>query len=208
MKKLTYFTFFAIVSVPILAQADLECLSGIKGVTVPGVRVTGPCTIEGAKVEGDIVVKLGGSLDLSDTLVEGNISASKGAQYVRLHGGVRVLGGLSLTQVKHGSGFLGERNRIDGEVEARTNSAHLTLHYAKVGGMTIEDNRGGASIVGISSSSTGGDDDAAVDIQCSGNDPPPFGFGNKIRGKGQCAGEREGRTMKARSADATRSKKD
>jgi len=182
-----------VMSIALLAVTDVRaatnqvvsCPPSLNGGTIASVRVQGgTCDIRDTRVEGDIQIT-GGVVNIRDSHIGGAIRSQGGA--VRLFGGVTVEGDLQITRATEGSGFLGDNNRINGTVRYWQNSEYFTAHYGTIGGgMSIENNTGGASIIG---NSVGGGD-----LICRGNDPSPTGFDNKGNKVDQCSGRMRGKT--------------
>jgi len=168
------------------AEKAVLCPPSLQGRTVASVSVQGgTCEISDTSVQGDIEIK-GGTVNIRDSHIGGDIRSKGGA--VQLSGGVTVEGDLRITQAEEDSGFLGDDNRIKGVVEYKGNAGYLLAHYGTIGrGMQVENNTGGASIIG----------NIVQDgnLVCRGNDPPPTGFDNQVSGdrRGQCADALKGK---------------
>jgi hypothetical protein len=198
LRKRLYFTVgvmsFALIAVPdtrdraataVSAAKAVLCPPNLQGQTVASVSVKGgTCEISDTSVQGDIEVK-DGTVSIRNSHIGGNIK-SKGVA-VQLSGGVTVEGDLRITQAQEDSGFLGDDNTIKGVVEYKGNAGYLIAHYGTIGGnMHVGNNTGGVSIIG---------NIVAGNLVCQDNDPPPTGFDNQVSGnrKGQCADTLKGK---------------
>jgi hypothetical protein len=164
----------------------VSCPPGLSGQTIVSIQVTGgTCDITDTSVEGNVEIK-SGVVNIRDSYIAGNVISTGGA--VRLLGGVTVKGNLQITGAQEGSGFVGDNNRIEGVVQYQGNAGYFTAHNGTIGGgIRIENNTGGASVVGNAVQAGG--------LVCRGNDPPPTGFDNKITGEkvDQCSGRMKGK---------------
>lgn len=161
------------------AAEDVSCPPDPGAVTIDGnVLVTGPCTLDGTTVKGNVHLYSGGSLVAHNASIDGNIQAEN-ADYVDVTD-THVGGSIQLDNLV-GDASVVERNTIIGNIQLVSNRSALD----------IRDNFVGADIQAFSN--TGGvtiaENTVDGNLQCKSNEPAPTGGGNDVAGNSedQCA---------------------
>ena len=160
---------------------EINCIGTLRGsfdnVNVPSGK---NCTLIDSHVKGTVYVRGNASLNVSRTVIVGNIQA-EGARYVRLNGtGVSVNGSV---QIKYGTAAttINPGTRIGGSVQYVESSGFLKILGARVGqDVQVFENEGGASIY---------NNIINGNLQCKQNEPEPTGDNNKVGGnkEDQCS---------------------
>ncbi|MTV25543.1 S-layer homology domain-containing protein [Nitriliruptoraceae bacterium ZYF776] len=161
------------------ATADERvCRGSIGASTVDDLRVPdgAACTLDGTRVEGNVVVGSDARLVARDVRVDGNIQAenhrSVDVRDSRVGGSV---------QIEQGGGAVVYRTTIDSDLQYSANRQRVVAHTNTVGGnVQVMSHRGG---VDVSANRIDGN------LQCTSNDPSPTGGANVVRGSAedQCA---------------------
>jgi predicted acyltransferase (DUF342 family) len=165
---------------PQASQAEERiCRGSIGAATVDNLKVPdgASCTLNGTRVQGNIVVGSNASLAATNIKVIGNIQAEN-ATRVNVGGSSSVGGSIQLKQGKAAS-IVGAT--INGSLQMESNSGALTARNNKIGSdLQSFQNRGG---VLIQSNRIDGN------LQCKENRPAPTGGGNIVQGnkEDQCA---------------------
>ena len=155
------------------AHADeRQCTGSMARVTVDNVRVPegARCTLDGTRIEGNLKIERGATLQARSIRVGGNIQA-EGARQVSVAGRSSVGGNV---QIKQGGGASIRRVDVGGDIQLDDNVHQLAVQDNRVGGnIQVFQNRGGAYIAGN-----------VVDgnLQCKENRPAPRGGGNHVDG--------------------------
>jgi hypothetical protein len=165
---------------PVIEGGDGTCDGFLGAVTVENLRVPqgARCTLDGTRVQGNIMVENGASLIAQRVTVMGNIQA-EGAIFVEILAGSTVGGSI---QIKQGGGVRSENVIINGDLQYESNSGMLSAIGNQVGGnVQVFQNTGSVTIL---------DNSINGNLQCKENSPAPTGRDNTVRGnkEDQCAG--------------------
>lgn len=134
------------------------------------------CVLQGTRVDGNIRLNAGSTLDARDVTVIGNVQG-EGATSVVLAGQTRVDGSV---QLKQGGRATLVGISINGDLQYESNRGPLAAQSNRVGGnIQLSSNGGGISLL---------DNSARGNLQCQGNNPAPQGSGNTAASiEDQCA---------------------
>lgn len=158
---------------------ETTCTDFLGAVTVDNLRVpqNGSCTLDGTRVEGNIVVENGASLTAWRVRVDGNVQA-EGAHLVRVLTGSTVGGSI---QIKQGGAARVDQVRVTGDIQYESNNGGLSATRNWVGGnIQVFQNISGVDIV---------ENTVDGNLQCKENFPAPTGGRNVVYGnkEDQCA---------------------
>jgi hypothetical protein len=153
---------------PALAD-DTVCRGTIGAVTLDNVVVPdgAACTLEGTRVEGNVFVETGATLQADRVAVDGNIQAV-GHALVVVRPESTVGGSI---QIKQGQSARVEQVRINGNLQLEQNNGSFTLTDNIIGG-NLQANQNTGSGLAVERNRIDGN------LQCQANHPPPTGGGN------------------------------
>lgn len=157
---------------------DFRCARTVGRITVDNLIVPDGkvCTLNGTRVEGNIIVGTRSRLSASDVRVDGNVQA-EGHTSVFLNSGSVIDGSV---QLKQGGVAQINRTTIGSDLQLESNRGKLTVTGNRVdGNVQVVQNRGGVVIQR---------NQIRQSLQCKQNSPAPTG-GNNVAGdkEGQCA---------------------
>jgi hypothetical protein len=157
---------------------DFRCAGTVDAITVDNVVVPDgrTCTLNGTRVDGNIIVGTRSRLSASAVKVEGNVQA-EGATSVFLNPGSVIDGSV---QLKQGGTARIDRVVIGSDLQLESNRGLLTVLRNKVdGNVQVVQNTGGVTLTRNQVLQT---------LSCKQNAPAPTGSGNIAGDKeGQCA---------------------
>lgn len=162
------------------AHADERICRGTLGpITVVNLRVAdnASCTLNGTKVQGNIVVGFNSTLTTRRVMVIGNVQAENSKQ-VNVLESSRIGGSV---QVKQGGGARVTDSIVDSDIQFDSNAVYVRALRNTVGGsIQVFSNTGG---VEIRRNVVDGN------LQCKSNVPAPIGGANTVQGnkEDQCA---------------------
>lgn len=135
------------------------------------------CTLQGTRIDGNLIVGVGATLRANAVTVGGNVQA-EGAASVSVTGTATVGGSI---QIRQGGDALVDQVQVTGNIQLEANRAALAVTQNRVGGsVQIFQNTGGASI---------SDNRIDGNLQCKENVPAPTGARNQAASlENQCAG--------------------
>jgi hypothetical protein len=186
MKKTLIALLLAVLALPTLLYGtptasadDTICRGTIGAVTVDNLKVpdNATCTLQGTRVEGNIIVNTGATLRAQGVRVDGNVQA-EGARAVNVTADSFVGGSV---QIKQGGAATIRRVTINGNLQLESNRGYLDIANNRVqANLQAVQNRGGLNI---------SNNRIAQALQCKQNNPAPTGGGNTAGDKeGQCRG--------------------
>lgn len=169
---------FFLVGAPAAFGDDFVCTRVVGAITVDNLVVPDgrTCTLNGTRVEGNVLVLTKATLSASGVRVDGNIQ-TEGARAVYVNPGSIVGGNI---QIEQGGSARIDRVRINGDLQLFQNRGALRATRNTVGGnMQVFQNTGGVTLL---------NNKIAENLQCKENSPPPTGGGNIAGDKeDQCA---------------------
>jgi hypothetical protein len=158
---------------------EIVCQGRLGRITVDNVLVPQGkrCVLNGTRVQGNVVVETGATLQALTVRVIGSVQA-EGAASVQILRRSSIGGSVQLVQ---GGGAVVDFARITGDILFDSNQSPLAATRNTVGGnVQAFQNTGGVEI-----------SDNLIDgnLQCKANNPPPTGGGNIVQGEkqDQCA---------------------
>ncbi len=161
------------------AADDVHCPPGLGAVSIDGnVLVTGPCTLDGTRVDGNVHIYSGGSLRARDAVIGGNVQAERAFEVDIADS--HVGGSVQLDELV-GDFSVVATTVVTGNIQLKSNRSQLQIDGNRVGAdIQAFSNSGGVDIFGN-----------VVDgnLQCKSNDPAATGSNNTVRGnkEDQCA---------------------
>lgn len=134
------------------------------------------CTLNGTRLNGNIVIGTGSTLSASGVQVNGNVQSS-GARAVYINAGSFVGGSI---QLKQGGQVAINGATVNSDVQLEQNTRRVAVNNTRIGSnLQVFQNSGGVILR---------NNDIAQNLQCKENNPAPTGSGNTAGDKeDQCA---------------------
>lgn len=179
MRKLLFATMLTIKSLTVVLAAtpgtlaeERACRGTLGAVTVDNLRVpqNTTCTLNGTRVQGNIIVERNATLNARNIRVVGALQAEN-ARSVNVRRDSRINGDV---QIKQGGSAVINDTRIGGTLLFDSNSGSLTANQNVISGsLQAFQNSGGVTIA---------NNRIDENLQCKANTPPPTGGNNVVQG--------------------------